>query len=213
MFTRSRRRPSGARLLRGVAFTFGGLLLLGLVSRLLGGDEDRSASGTNVAFRGTVRAVGAPEKPDAASAEAPGREIHDALEALYEEGFTDPAAFVDATFPLAGQRFVGDAALGFVEDRDVLTIGPLAPRVRQVRVERAAADVTVYLEEERPVLATADVRFAAIAALEDGRTEVVVEQEATFVLEDQGDLGWVVTNYYDVAQTQRSRPIEEAPAG
>ena len=192
----------------------GGFLVLGVASRFFGDDGPRIRPGQadHVAFEGITRARGLPTRPDDAIRDATGDDIRDVLDAWYQEAFADPAAFGDGSFAAVAERFVSEAAVGFVEDRDALTIGSLAPQVASVRVNRANADVTLYFEDGVAAWATAAVGFDARAHLTDGGTDVLIEQRVSLVLEQRPEVGWVITNYYDASQRHRSRERRVDPS-
>lgn len=196
-------------MLTGVAAA---LLVLGAASLFLG---DRPARGPgrvdHVAFGGAARAEGIPERIDDSTRDAAAQDIRDVLDAWYQQAFADPAGYGDGSFPSIASRFVGDAAIGFVEDKDALTIGALASQVASVRVDSALANITIYAEDDVISWATAAVEFDALAHLEDRTTEVLISQRVTLVLEQRLDVGWVITNYYDAFQRQRSRPRGAQP--
>lgn len=191
----------------------GSLLVLGILSRFIG-EGPRTQPGTpgHVAFTGDARAIGVPERPDDDDRDAAAAQIHTTLDRWYRDAFGDPARFGDGVFDAATTVFAGEAAIGFAEDRNVLTIGEIAPQVASVHVEEALANLTIYFEDGLASWATAAVRFDAAARLGDDATEVLVGQRVTLVLERRDEVGWVVTNYYDAFQRQRSRPVP-VPSG
>jgi hypothetical protein len=212
-FSRSRRRARGSHLVRLVVGLLGALLLLGVAARILdrGPAERRPGEVDQIAFGGSSRAIGIPERPDDDTRDAVADDIRDVLNGWYQQAFVDPSAYGDGTFPLVAERFAGDAAIGFVEDRAALTIGALASQVADVRIDGALANLTIYFEEDAASWATAAVEFDARAHLTDADTEVVVAQRVTLVLEHRAESGWVITNYYDAFQRQRSRPRGATP--
>lgn len=211
-FLRSRHRARGRRLVRIGAGVLGGLVVLGVAARFFDSDERPGVGAAGlVAFTGSARAIGLPTKPDDAVRDMVAGDIRAALNQWYLDGFADPARFGDASFDAVGERFVGDASVGFVEDKEALTIGAIAPRVTTVRVDEALANLTIYFENELATWSTAAVEFDAVAELDDRATEVVIAQRVTLVLEQRPDSGWVVTNYYDAFQRQRSRPLGAEP--
>lgn len=191
----------------------GALLALGIASRFLGDDRLPTDPGdvTRVRFTGAARAEGIPQRADEATRDAVAADIRRVLDGWYQRAFADPSSYGDGTFPAVAERFVGEAAIGFVEDRSALTIGELAPQVFKVRVDGAVANLTIYFEDGIASWATAAVEFDAIAELTDRTTEVLISQRVTLVLEHTADAGWVVANYYDAFQRQRSRPLGAQP--
>lgn len=204
MFLRSRRRSRLRRVASGAAIAFGVLLLFAVVSRIVG--DEGAVSGTDlggqVRFTGSVRSVGVPAKPETSRQTLVARDLHRMLERLYEDAFVGRAG-AGGGFDAAARRFVGDAALGFVEDQEALTLGPLLGRVVQANVEEAVADLTLYFESDRALAATAQIRFAATTALPDDAGSLEVTQSVFFVLERREE-GWFVTSYYDAEQRRRA---------
>jgi hypothetical protein len=180
-----------------------GLLLIGVGFRACGGDE-RTARVEQVAFTGSTSSEGIPSAPDETRAEAEGLEIRELLDDWYQRAFADPSLYCDGSFPLVAELFVAEAGVGFVEDRDPLTIGGFASQVWQVDPEEQTANVAVFFQDEAPIYATADVRFVATIETTEGGF-VNLSQKVRLVLEKrEGE--WKIVNYYGAEKTLDSIP-------
>ncbi|MFP5225005.1 MAG: hypothetical protein ACLGH3_05565 [Actinomycetota bacterium] len=202
-FSRSRRRTRQERLRRTLLIGAAGILLLGVGFRACGGDDPEARVET-VAFSGSTSSEGVPSAPDETRAEAEGLEIRELLDDWYQRAFADPTLYGDGTFPLVAELFVAEAGVGFVEDRNSLTIGELASQVRQVTLGEQTANLTVFFQDSSPLYATADVRFVATVETTEG-SFLELAQKVRLVFEKR-EGQWKVTNYYGAERSVDSIP-------
>jgi len=210
-FLRSRRRERVRRLALRAGLVAAGITAVAGAVSLLGGDDGPTGQADRVAFTGRERGEGVPEPPPSATVARAAREIRSLLDGWYQQAFADPSQYGDGSFDDVARMFTGDAALGFVEDRDVLTIGSDARRVREIRVTRSQANVTVYAEDGTVTHATAAVRFDGDLRLRNDPTPHVLVQRVSLVLEHRGEGGWTITNYYGAVQ-ERQPTADEGDA-
>lgn len=207
-FRRSRRRSRQERL-RRTLFGIAGLVALAVGYRTFGGG-DPPLPVEQVAFAGLSQTEGSPRAGDADQVAAEAAEIRAFLDGWYQQAFVDPDRYGDLSFLSVTARFDAEAGAGFVEDRNALTIGTLAERVRSVSIREQVANVVVYFEDDEPVYATAAVLFRARVRLND-HSFLRLKQAVTLVLERRTDAGWVVTNYYDAELRADSMPATYVP--
>lgn len=206
-FLRARRRAKQRLILRRIGLGALGLVALVVVARLVPG-EDSTPTGNadQVAFTGEHHAEGFPGAPGSSAANSAAKSIRALLDQWYQRAFADPELYGDGSFPELAPLFVGEAALGFIEDRESLTIGDLRDRISRIRISEDDADITVFAESGEIRYATAAVRFVGLAELVDAEDPVEITQTVNLVLEFRSEAGWVVTNYYDVVQNRESKP-------
>ena len=213
-FSRSRRRARQRRLLR----TLGSLVVLIAITAvavsLLGGEEapEEEPPTPKVAFAGAFTGYG--EKgPSKERVDAEGAAIVALLDQWYQTAFVEVEGFGDGTFPEVAALFAESARASFTEDVDALTIGPAALEVSRVEPEDATAKISIYFEDGvDPTYATAQVAFAATAAMKDEAAfPLSVAQEITLFLEHTGE-GWLVSTWYDVTQRQDSIVATASPS-
>lgn len=197
-FSSSLRRSRKQRLRRTILGVGVGVVVLSITIRACGGDEKVIIVPT-VTFTGATQTDGAPKPGRAADGAAEGIQIRAAIDSWFQNAFADPGAYGDGSFESVGELFVGEAGIGFVADRGILTIGDLAPAVRGVEIETQTANIVVYFDGKVPTYATAAIRFGAVLTLRDDASPVRLVERVTAVFERR-DGRWVITNYYDSEQ-------------
>lgn len=193
-------------MLRRIALAGFGVAALFAIGQLIGGDDTGSFGKIDrVSFTGNDRGEGVPTKPSEETVQDAARRVRALLNSWYQEAFADPRRYGDGSFDDLARRFTGEAALGFVEDRETLTIGSFGPRIARIRVDEQIADVVVFTEDSEILYATAQVTFAATARLKDAEHPVLISQSVDLVLENREGT-WLITNYYDARVERESKP-------